>query len=264
MHGISARGFRYITATLAEKDAEIAALQAANTALEEALALRALTSDVDGSVASLTTAVNARALAATVASDFAVRDAAITARPLAVTVAADLATRDAAINARALAADLTAGLASRPAFILLQKLTDEPRSLTTLGDCAGLSFLAAAGAAYGFLITAIFQTAATAVGPSFAMNGPTGGMLTAYRSEIEITGGPSTAAVNVKSQTAPDVAHVTASVDMANTPRVARLQGIWRNGGTPGNVGVRFASEVAGTAITVKRGSWGIVYPLTA
>jgi hypothetical protein len=114
------------------------------------------------------------------------------------------------------------------------------------------------------MFTVIFTSAATAVGPKFSLAGPAGGVLTSWRSEIEVTGGPSTSAVSVKSQTVPDAEHVTASIDVANAPRVARLQGSWLNGATWGLVRLRFGSEVAGTTITIKRGSWGVVYPLAA
>ena len=157
---------------------------------------------------------------------------------------------------------LTAGVAARPPFQILHKTADERRSLTTLADCSGLVFRAEANASYGFLLMAVFQTAATTVGPKFSMNGPSGGLLTSWRSEIEITGGPSTSAVNVRSVTVPDTEHVVSSVDQANTSRVARLQGSWRNGPTAGSVALRFGSEVAGTNITVKQGSWGLVFPL--
>lgn len=157
---------------------------------------------------------------------------------------------------------LVAALGVRPVFQVLHKTADQSRDLTALTDCTGLSFQVDANASYGFIMTTIFQTAATSVGPKFSMNGPAGGQLTSWRSEIEVTGGPSTSAVNVRSVVAPDTEHVTASVDQANTPRVARLQGSWRNGVTAGTVTARFASEVAGTAITVKQGSWGVVFPL--
>ena len=177
---------------------------------------------------------------------------------------ADLGSKASSVHAHAQAdvTGLVAALGARPAFQVLHKTADQSRDLTALTDCTGLSFQADALASYGFIMTTIFQTAATSVGPRFSMNGPAGGQLTSWRSEIEVTGGPSTSAVNIRSVSVPDTEHVVASVDQANTSRVARLQGAWRNGANAGPVTVRFGAEVAGTNITVKQGSWGLVFPL--
>ena len=49
----------------------------------------------------------------------------------------------------------------------------------------------------------------------------------------------------------------TASVDTASTRRVALIKGSISNGATAGTVTARFASEVATSAVTIKKGSWG-------
>lgn len=234
-------------------------------------------SHVTGDVGGLQTALDARELVANrgVAGGYAILDGAgrLPAGQLCshghpqidvTNLVPDLAGKAATVHAHAQAdiSGLVADLAARPAFQVLHKTADETRRLTTLADCGGLGFQAAVNASYGFLITAVFQTAATTVGPKFSMNGPAGGLLTSWRSEIEVTGGPSTSAVNVRSVTVPDTEHVVASVDQANTSRVARLHGAWRNGGNPGTVTLRFGSEVSGTNITVKQGSWGLVFHL--
>lgn len=229
--------------------------RARQAVVDAAVAARALTADVDAALATRDTAIDARELRANrgQAGGYATLDAD------GQLPAGQFRTHS---HAQAEVTGLEAALAARPAMRILHKTLDQARNLAALGDCTEMGFQAAPNTDYGILVTVIFQTAATSVGPRFSINGPADGLLTSWHSEIETAAGPSTSAVNLKSQIAPDAAHVVASIDQANTPRIARLQGTWRSGATRGLVTVRFGAEVDGTAITVKRGSWGLVIPL--
>lgn len=150
--------------------------------------------------------------------------------------------------------------ASQVGVSFMRKPSDQAASVTALADCTGLSFEVAANTDYAFSFVIVFQSAATSTGLALSINGPAAPIETAWMSEIQLTGGASTTASQEKALAAPDVSHVTSSIDAANTRRVARLEGVWRNGANAGTVTVRFASEVAGSAVTIKRGSWGMVF----
>lgn len=142
----------------------------------------------------------------------------------------------------------------------LRKATDQASSATGLTDVADLGFAVEPNTDYAFTFVLAFQTAATTTGLSLSLNGPAAPIEATWMSEIQLTGGASTTTAQEKALTAADSAHTTASIDAANTRRVARVEGVWRNGPNAGRVTLRFASEVANSAVTIKRGSWGMVF----
>lgn len=189
-------------------------------------------------------------------------EAALEARPLAAAVAADLATRDAAISARALSTDLTMGFAARPTHAYARAIADANSIVTALADIPGLLIALAADTDYSLELVLFYQSAAVGTGLSLSLNGPAvaAGRKAMWESAIQTAGGPSTTALNVKAQVAADALHTTASVDAANTPRIARFFGCWPVGGVRGNLTARFASEVANSQVRILRGSWLKVY----
>lgn len=129
---------------------------------------------------------------------------------------------------------------------------DQAISVTTLTDIAGLSMPIAANADLMIEAFLIWQSAATTTGIRVALNGPTGALEVTALVEIQTA----LAALTPQLHTAYQAGAATASIDAANVRRVARLSGVVRNGATAGVVSVQAASEVAGSAVTVRRGSW--------
>lgn len=135
---------------------------------------------------------------------------------------------------------------------IVKTTADQAISVTTLTDIAGLSMPIAANADLIFEALLVWQSAAATTGIRLAINGPAGALEITALVEIQT----SATAFALQLHTGYQGGAATASIDTANTRRVARLSGVVRNGATAGAVSVQAASEVAGSAVTVKRGSW--------
>ncbi|HVE27285.1 MAG TPA: hypothetical protein VNC22_17890, partial [Sporichthya sp.] len=132
------------------------------------------------------------------------------------------------------------------------KLTaDVTNTTTSLADVTGLSFPIAASTDYEFEFLIAFQTAAITTGLALALNGPGTPTLLAARIEVPVS---ASTEIDRHTNTYNTEALGTA-VDAANTPRLARITGVLRNGVTAGTLTARFRSEVAGSAVVVKAGS---------
>lgn len=135
---------------------------------------------------------------------------------------------------------------------VVTKTADQAHTTTTLANVTELVVPAAANAVMGFRFAVMFRTAATTTGIRLAIAGPAGATV-AYRAQI-----PSSA-------TADTVQHVntlsggtaTTAVAAANTDYVAVLEGVLTVGATAGNLQLQVASEVAASAVTVRKGSHG-------
>ncbi|HYE92652.1 MAG TPA: hypothetical protein VEA38_16600, partial [Terriglobales bacterium] len=149
---------------------------------DQAIAQRALASDIDTEFAARDIAIAARALAVdlqaglsvrptitTVNAELAARDVAISARALVSELSAAVTDLTTAINARALAADVTSGFAARPPMIVRQTTQDYVRDVTALADIPELGFAAEANRRYGFILLALYQSAAVGTGVSLSM-----------------------------------------------------------------------------------------------
>lgn len=157
---------------------------------------------------------------------------------------------------------LDAALAARPSHTFTQTLQDHARTQTSLADVGDFPQAVLANTDYAFELVLFYQSAAVGCGLSLSMNGPASpaGRQPVWESAIQTTGGPSLSAINTKAQSAADALHTTASVDAANTPRIARYFGFWPVGRVGGTLAIRFASEVANTEVKILRGSWLKVY----
>jgi hypothetical protein len=138
----------------------------------------------------------------------------------------------------------------------VRKTADQSTSSTNYGDVTGLSFAAAANTDYAFEFNIVFSTAATTTGLGLTMNGPAGANAVTYKSEIATT----TAAEQTLFATAYSASNLTTSIDTANANRIGRITGVIRNGATAGTVTVQFRSEVNGSSVTIRDGSWGTWY----
>lgn len=120
----------------------------------------------------------------------------------------------------------------------------------TMQDVTGLSFPVLAGEVYWFEFEIYYTAAATTTGSRWAINGP-GAPAVAYRSEYSLTTTTSTRNAHVNAYDLPAVSNASSASTAANLATIAG----WIAPGAPGNVIARFASEVAGSAITAKAGS---------
>lgn len=128
---------------------------------------------------------------------------------------------------------------------------DVSNTLITLADATGLSIPVLANTDYTFDFTVAFQTAATTTGIQLALNGPASPTL--FTAVIRI---PSSAtAFSTQYVSAYNTGPLTTAIDAANTPRIAEIKGILRNGPTAGNLTVRFRTEIALSTVTIKAGS---------
>lgn len=135
---------------------------------------------------------------------------------------------------------------------IVKLAVDQAISVTTLTDITGLSLPIAANADLMFEALIIWQSAATTTGIRIAINGPAGAVEVTALAEIQT----SAAAFALQLHTGYQGGAATTSIDTANARRVARLSGVVRNGPNAGTLSIQVASEVAGSVVTVKRGSW--------
>ncbi len=134
----------------------------------------------------------------------------------------------------------------------VRKTADQAFTVIALTDVADLSVPLGANADVGFEFLIVWQSAATTTGVQFALNGPLGLVELTALVEVQLTATTWQTAIH----TTYNGGAVTASIDAANTRRVARIKGVVRNGATAGPLVLRCRTEVLNSAITVKRGSY--------
>ena len=125
---------------------------------------------------------------------------------------------------------------------------DVSNSTTTLANATGLSFSAASGRTYRFHAHIIYNAAVTTTGVNFAVNGPTNSLF-----GIMTTATNGAAAVQISNVNAVNTAG-TVSGTSFTTGNMATIDGTITTTAA-GTVIVRFSSEVATSAITIKAGS---------
>lgn len=138
----------------------------------------------------------------------------------------------------------------------MKKTADQNFTSTSYADVTDLSFPVLANTDYAFEFTVIWSSVATTTGVSFALNGPASPVL--FHATVETA--TSATVLAVRQDTAYDQGTASASIDAANANRLCRIKGVLRNGANAGNLVVRCKTEVANSAITVKRGSWGTYF----
>jgi hypothetical protein len=139
---------------------------------------------------------------------------------------------------------------------------DATNSTTTLSDVLGSSEspfaidLSPSTNCY-FNFTVAFQTAATTTGIKLAVNGPASPTYVVYETKIPTDAAGS---FHVEQCTTWDCGSATSGIDAANTPRLAHITGIVSRGASTETLTLRFASEVAGSTVTILKGSYGIIW----
>lgn len=120
----------------------------------------------------------------------------------------------------------------------------------TLADVTGLSFTVTAGITYRFRALIIYTAAATTTGSRWSINGPASPTLLAYNSTY-----PNSAiAATVNYNVAYNLPAASNTVSPFTTGNIAQIDGIIKPSAN-GTVVIRFASEIANSAITAKAGS---------
>lgn len=128
-------------------------------------------------------------------------------------------------------------------------VTNNNAVANTLADCTGLSFPVTSGTKYHFYASIWYTAAATTTGSRWTINGPTKTSL-AYRSEYTLSSGTQTLS-NAVAYGIPAAANASS---LAPTGNIAIIEGFVQPAAA-GTIVVRFASEVAGSAIVCKAGS---------
>jgi hypothetical protein len=127
---------------------------------------------------------------------------------------------------------------------------DVTNNTTTLANVTGLAIALAANSTYAIDAQVMFQTAAITTGIRLTQTVPAGATVVAQWSTPT-----SLTASTLANQRAADVGAATTAIDTANANTLAMGSILVVTGATPGNLQIRFASEVAASNAVVKAGS---------
>lgn len=128
---------------------------------------------------------------------------------------------------------------------------DVVNSTTSFADATGLTFTSVPNADYLLEAFLVYTSAATTTGLNLALNGPASpaGVVGEWRVYTSAT------AAVLRQFTAYNTGTASSGVLAAGSAQYAQFTGMLRTGATGGAVTLRFASEVAASAITLKAGS---------
>ena len=127
---------------------------------------------------------------------------------------------------------------------------------TALADATGLSFALTSGRFYSFQFWIRFSTAATTTGAQFAINAPANSYIV-YRVDTSLTAAAA-GAPTVRTARAVNVGTASASVDAIGGDLLCLISGVVKPS-AGGTLIVRAGTEVAGSGVTVKSGSCGML-----
>lgn len=133
---------------------------------------------------------------------------------------------------------------------------DVNNSGTGFADITGLVVPLSANRKYAIEAYLFYITAATTTGARFGCNGPTSPALLALGQDSAST--PGIAGTNIASGviSAYDTAMAASTTGPGAVRAIAQIQGTIEVGSNAGNFAMRYASEVAASAVTVQRGSY--------
>jgi len=133
--------------------------------------------------------------------------------------------------------------------VLTSDVTNNNGTANRIADVTGLSFSVTAGNTYQFEATCAYTAAATTTGSRWSINGPAAPTLLNYTSRYTLTA----TTITTNSATAYDIPAASNATSLT-AGNVAHITGIIKPSAS-GTVVVRFASEVASSAIVAKAGS---------
>jgi len=134
--------------------------------------------------------------------------------------------------------------------VLASDVTNNNAVANTISDVTGLSFAVTAGTRYFFRAFIWYTSAATGTGSRWSINGPASGTIV-YTSKYSLS---TTSETTNHGLTAFDLPAAANTSSAATAGNIAILQGELTPSAN-GTLVVRFASEVAGSAIVAKSGS---------
>ena len=135
--------------------------------------------------------------------------------------------------------------------VLGSDVTNSNSTGNTIADVTGLSFPAVSGKRYRFRFFVRYTSAATTTGSRWSINGPSTSELT-YRSQYSLTATTQTVNEGLTAYNVPAASNANSAATAGN---IAIIEGIILPSAS-GNVIARFASEVGGSTITAKAGSY--------
>lgn len=133
--------------------------------------------------------------------------------------------------------------------VLTGDITNNNATANTLADVTGLAFTVEAGVAYSFKFVVKYTAAATTTGSRWTLNGPS---LTTLYGRSQYTLAATTITTNHFSAYAVPAASNASSLTAGN---LAIIEGVIECSAA-GEVQLRFASEIASSAIVAKAGSY--------
>lgn len=142
----------------------------------------------------------------------------------------------------------TPAAGGRTTVTLGSNVTNNNAVANTIADVTGLSWAVSSGTTYRFYCLITYTSAATTTGSRWAINGPATTILS-YKSTYTLTA--TTLTTNYSSTYNAPAASNASSLTSGN---IATLEGILKPSAS-GTVTVRFASEIAASAIVAKAGS---------
>ena len=138
--------------------------------------------------------------------------------------------------------------------VTVQRVTvDQANSTVNLANATNLAITVAANANVEFEYLLAITSAAPTTGWQFAFTGPAAPALFAAVCEYQ-TSATAWATATLNAVTYGAFTLVTAAY-VANAPIVVRIKGLLANGAVAGSLALQFRSEVAASAVTIKRGS---------
>jgi hypothetical protein len=140
--------------------------------------------------------------------------------------------------------------ASASTVVLGNDVVNNNAVANTIADIVGLSFPVVSGQRYTFRFLVIYNSAATTTGSRWSVNGPSTTQLN-YRSEYTLTITSRTINEGLTGYNTPAASNAS-SLTVGN---IAIIEGVIVPSAS-GTVIARFASEVAGSAVTCKAGSY--------
>ena len=135
--------------------------------------------------------------------------------------------------------------------MLAADVTNNNGTANTIADVTGLSFSVTSGKTYNFCFVIIYTAAATTTGSRWSINGPAATSLY-YHSSYSLTTTSTTENEGLSTYNVPAASNASSAATGSN---IAVIEGIIKPSAS-GTVIARFASEVAGSAIVAKTGSY--------
>lgn len=135
--------------------------------------------------------------------------------------------------------------------VLAADVTNNNAVANTIADITGLSFAVTAGEGYWFRASIDYTAAATTTGARFSVSGPAAPTRLSYRSRYSLTATTQTTNHGLAAYDLPAASNATSAATGSNSAIVEGFITPSANG----TVILRFASEVANSAIVAKRGS---------